>query len=163
MRTKTHYRSPLCGSGQNVGGSDGGAERASRDFANSADVVSAAGRTRRNFTFAVEFDVRRQVAGEIDAVAIGQVIFQSKLICGGVNLAKIVDASIAGRGVWLFYEIKSCEQYQTNESTNNNCPIKQVGYEHIFFSSRETHVISKHRPANSVAGIYLLRPPGAKW
>jgi hypothetical protein len=58
-------------------------------------VISAARGTRRNFPGAVELDVRRQVAGEIDAGTIGQVVFQSKLTSGTINLAEVVDAGVA--------------------------------------------------------------------
>jgi hypothetical protein len=57
-------------------------------------MVSAAGGTPRNLPVFVELDVWRQVAGKIDAIAIRQVIFQSELIRGGINLAKIVDAGV---------------------------------------------------------------------
>jgi hypothetical protein len=74
---------------------DGVAQRASWCFSDFANVINAALRTSRNFPLIVKFDVRRQVVGEIYGVAIGQVMFQSKLICGGINLAKIVNASIS--------------------------------------------------------------------
>ena len=82
-----------------MGGRDGGAERTSWTLANSPDVINAAGRTSGNFSFAVEFDVGRQVVGKIDAVAIGQVIFQCELIRGSINLAKVVNAGIGWAGV----------------------------------------------------------------
>ena len=75
-----------------MGWRDGGAKRAGWRFANFANVVSAAGGTRPNLTIRIELNVRRQVAGEIDAVAIRQVMFQSELIRGGINLAEVVDA-----------------------------------------------------------------------
>ena len=58
-------------------------------------MVNATGWTRGNLAVAVEFDVRRQVVGEINPIAIRQVLFQSELIGGGINLAKVIDASVA--------------------------------------------------------------------
>ena len=52
-------------------GRDGAAERAGWSFTNFLDGINAASRTRWSFSGAIEFDVRRQVVGEIDAVAIG--------------------------------------------------------------------------------------------
>lgn len=77
-------------------GRDGGAERAGWNFTNSTDVIFAALRTRWNISFAIQLDVRRQVAGKIDRRVIGQIVFQGKLICGGINLAEVVDAGIRG-------------------------------------------------------------------
>ena len=97
-----------------MGGSDGRAERASWIITNFFDSVNTAGRTGWNFSFAVEFDVRRQVVREIDAVVIGQVMFQSKLICSRIKLAKVVDAGICG----------ACSAMMSNCQVGNNSKNK---------------------------------------
>ncbi len=69
----------------------------SRKFANSINVVNATGGTWRNFAVNKRATpVWRQVVGEIDVVAIGQVMFQSKLIGGGINYPEVVDAGVCG-------------------------------------------------------------------
>ena len=78
---------------QNVGLGNVGAEGTRRNVANFFNRINAAGWTRRDFSRAGELDVIRQVAGEIDVVAIGQMIFQSELISGGINLMQIVDTT----------------------------------------------------------------------
>ena len=81
-----------------MGWHDVGAERTSWRLANSSNVINTAGRTRWNYSFAVEFDVGRQVAGEIDAVAVGQVMLQGELIRSGINLAEVVNAGVCRTG-----------------------------------------------------------------
>jgi len=70
-----------------------GAQRAGWIVTNFFESVSAAGWTRQNFPTAVKFDVRSQIVREINGVTIGQVMFQGKLIRGGINLAQVVDAA----------------------------------------------------------------------
>jgi hypothetical protein len=64
-------------------------------LADSTNVIKTTGRTRRNFARAIKFDVGRQVVWKIDFVAVGQLMFQCELIGGGINLAKIIDATIS--------------------------------------------------------------------
>ena len=78
-------------------GRDGGAERAGRRSANFADAISSALWTTGNLSSAVQLDVRRQIVRKFDGGAIGQVIFQSELVRGGVNLAEIIDTSVTAR------------------------------------------------------------------
>ena len=78
-----------------MGWGDSGAERAGWKFADFVEVINAAARTSGNLTLAVEFDVRRQVVWKVDGFAVGFVLFQSKLICSGINLTHIVDAGVA--------------------------------------------------------------------
>ena len=73
-----------------------GAERAGWIFADSSNEVNAAGRTRWDFTCAVEFDVRRKVVGEMDGFSICFMVFQSELIRGSIKLAKVVEAGVRG-------------------------------------------------------------------
>ena len=107
---------------QNVSWSDVGAERAGWNFANSADVVNTARGTRLDFTVFVKHDVWRQVAGEIDAVAIGQVMLQSALIRGGINLSQVVDASV-GWASSAFGSMQQGNHHQikkSNKKSTNN-------------------------------------------
>jgi len=63
-----------------------------------ANTVCTALRTGWDFSQTIKFDKRCQVAGIVDGRAVGQVVLQGKFIGGGINLAKIVDAS-TGRAV----------------------------------------------------------------
>lgn len=71
------------------------AERAGWGLADSCNVISAAGGTRWNFPGAVQFDVRRQVVREMNSLAVGQALFQSELVGGGINLAEVIDTTIS--------------------------------------------------------------------
>jgi len=82
------------GSRQNVGRGNGGAKRTSWNIADFFDAVHATFRARRNFAVFVELDVRCQVVGIVDGFAVCLAVFQSKLIRSGINLAKIIDATI---------------------------------------------------------------------
>ena len=113
---------------QNVGWHNVGAERTSWSLANSSNVINAAGWTAVNFTFTVELDVRRQVVGKVDDFAIGLVPLKSKLICGGINLAKVVDAGVGGTAVSAADKIwdgnrndKSDDENQKEDFPNIKC------------------------------------------
>ena len=56
VETPGYCQSPLRGSGQNVGRSDVGAERAGRNIANFPNHVNAAGWTFRKIALRIEFD-----------------------------------------------------------------------------------------------------------
>ena len=77
-------------------GSDGVAQCANRRLADFANIVNAALRTQWDFSGAVEFDVRRQVVGEVDAVAIPQMIGQSELVGCGINWCRRLMQAFAG-------------------------------------------------------------------
>jgi hypothetical protein len=81
----------------------GGAQRAGRQLADFFELINATGRTRWNFSRAVKFNVWRQVVWEIYWCALGQVMFQGKLVCSGIYLADVVDAP----ELWLTMRIRN--------------------------------------------------------
>ena len=60
-------------------------------------MINAALGAPRNLSGAVQLDVRRQIVGESDGRAIGQMLFQSELVRGGINLTEIIDTSVTAR------------------------------------------------------------------
>ncbi len=97
---------------QNVRGREGGTEGARRRLTNLADVINAALRTTGNFPGAIELDVRRQVVRKMNRRTVGQSIFQSKLVRSSINLPKIIDAGIAGRGRPGFDKSRNTDKYK---------------------------------------------------
>ena len=68
-----------------------GAEGTGWFIANLFKSISSARRTRWNFAKSVQFDVIGKIVWIVDGIAIGQVMFQSELIGGGVDLAEVAD------------------------------------------------------------------------
>ena len=114
---------------QNVRGNDAGAERASWSFADSADVIKTTRRTRRNFAVFVQLDVRRQIVWKINFVIVGQMMFQSKLIRSGINLAEVVDAGVRGAGNWLADKVgnRNGDKQRDNKNYKQDSPNRKSG------------------------------------
>ena len=127
---------------KNVRGCDCGAERTGGIFANPADMINAARRTTGDFARAIEFDVRRQVVRKINFVSVGQMIFQSELVCGDVYLTKVVDASIAikSRPFSSIHTIWYCNQSEQCKKAKDYAPKNIVRFERRIFL-RLTHAI----------------------
>ena len=77
---------------------DSVAQRASWFITDLFKSINSTRRTRRNFAVFVQYDVIGKIIWKVDSVAIGQVMFQSILIRGSINLAKVVDAGIGRTG-----------------------------------------------------------------
>ena len=90
--TVGYSRSPLRGSGQNVGPVAIGAQRAGRSVADFLDGINSALWTWWNFTLTIELNVWRQIVGEIDGFAIGLAFLQSEFLGGDINLTQIINA-----------------------------------------------------------------------
>ena len=105
-------------SGQNVGRRDGAAERTSWSFANSSHVINAAGRTRGDFVFAIEPYDGRQVVWKIEAGAVSQMIFQCELICGGINLSKVVDVGVGWASSRTTDTVRYCNRDKDSNDEN---------------------------------------------
>ena len=97
MQTKTHgftvgyYRSPRCGSLQNVSGSNICAERTSWKLANFSNGVCTTLRTFWETSVSVELDIRRDVIKRNIATYLG-IIFLCPLILCDFDLTQIIDA-----------------------------------------------------------------------
>lgn len=96
---------------------DGVAERASRRITKFFYGINAAARTFGNLALAVEFDVGRQVVGEINGFTVGFVPLQSKLISDSIKLAEVVDARIASTNMRT-NKIRNSNQNQNENSKN---------------------------------------------
>src|SRR6516164_7771962 len=94
----------------------GSSQRTSRRVANSFNGINAAARTRWNHGFAVALEVRRQVIWKIDWVARLLIFLESELICGGINLAKIVYTGLTAVDRTRFDKIWNC--YGRKEANN---------------------------------------------
>ncbi len=100
---------------QNMSRRDGGTEGTSRRLTDFADVINAAGWAWRNFSSRVQFDVGRKVIWKTDPVTVGQTVFQRKLICRSVNLAKVVDTRVGWTGA-----VRSCAPIRNSYSSENS-------------------------------------------
>jgi len=66
-------------------------KRTGRFLANFFDRINTTLWTWGNFALAIEFDVRRQVVWKIDQSSDIFAVFKGELICGGIDLTKIID------------------------------------------------------------------------
>ena len=105
---------------QDVGGCNGAAQGTNRLLPNFSNVINAASGTRWDFSRAVEFDVGREVVGEIDASAIRFALFQRELIGSGIKLAKIIDAGIARRRGAEFDKVWNRDGCEKNDNSQHN-------------------------------------------
>jgi len=102
-----------------MGWRDCGAERTGRSVTDTLDTVNATQRTGRNFTCAVELYIRCQIVWKTNSFAVGQVMFYSKLIGGGVKLAQVVDTRIGVIGGAYLDEIWNCNYHEYRKNQNN--------------------------------------------
>lgn len=143
-----------------MGRSDGGAERAGWRLAKFFERINTAGWTWRNFAVLVELDVRRNVTRKVDGLSIFLAFVQCKLIGGGIYLTQVVDASVNAACCDLIYFGITVA---ANAITRTQIITNSIDFASYHFSLGSLMQLSKYRPANSVAIIYRLRPPGAKW
>jgi hypothetical protein len=70
--------------------------RAGRNVANFLESINSTILTGWNLSCAGQLDVGREVIWKMDGRACLQLMFQGKLVCGGINLAKIVETGVRG-------------------------------------------------------------------
>ena len=72
----------------------GDTKRAFGNLPDPPNAVATTAGTSGNFPCAVELDIRREVVGKMNGFTVGLALFQSKLVRSGINLTKVVDASV---------------------------------------------------------------------
>jgi hypothetical protein len=113
-------------SGQNVSGSDGGAERTNRRITNFFDDINATARTFGNLALTVKLDVRRQVVGILNGFTICLVIFQSELVRSGINLAEVVETAVGSRWEMRPDEIRHDSDQENSNQAKRKYPEKNI-------------------------------------
>jgi hypothetical protein len=95
-------------------------------------------RTAGDFSLAVEFDVGRQVFGEIDGFAVGFTVLQCELIGSGVNLPEVVDAGIAATCAASFDEVGQGNNHDGDSNQDNYNPKSFAEYGRLRLAHGET-------------------------
>jgi len=117
---------------QNVGRGDSGAERTGWNLSDFFDGINTSRWAGGDFTLAIELDVRRQVVGIVDGVAVCLAVFQSKLIRSSINLAQIVDAGFCGSGtpgiMMILINFIKNEDNKSGAKTTNRQTDQGVGF-----------------------------------
>lgn len=139
MRTKTHgftvgyYRSPRCGSRQNVFWNDICAERTSWRFANFSNRINAAGWTFRKIPFCIKFNesvvtfafnIRPDVVYRNNIVGFC-VVFQRPFIFCSINLSHIIYASVGRRSPRISNKIRNRKKSKEQKDCSNDNKIPQ--------------------------------------
>ena len=125
---------------QNVSRRGGVAQIARRRSPNHVTGIIAAGRTGRNAAIRVQADIRRQVGGIIQLLAIPFMLFHRKLLGGGIDLPQVVDtAGSLGTGTGPD-KVGYGEGRQQADNRSNNGDFQQ----------------RKPRCANSFSAFHLL-------